>query len=75
MITLVTVLGLTDPSGPWYLFWSGIGADLPMFGAGLTLYIKHQCHSRRCLRIGRHHTDNTIYCTRHHRKSQGGDSQ
>lgn len=28
IIHIARGLGLTDPSGPWYLFWSGIGSDI-----------------------------------------------
>lgn len=59
------VLGLDDASGPWYLFWSGFFGDLALFGGGLALYHKHNCHERRCWRIARHTHDGSPYCTRH----------
>ena len=54
----------TNGSGPWYGFWSGFGSDL---GEGslllgvVALYKKHNCHTRRCLRIGKHPVDGTPY--------------
>lgn len=55
------VMGLDDASGPWYLFWSGIGADLGMFVA-VYAFLKHvNCHTRGCWRIGRHHLDGTKF--------------
>lgn len=61
-------LGLTDASGPWYLWWSGIAGDLPMFGALWLLYRRHTCHARRCWRLGLHPVDGTGFtvCRRHH---------
>ena len=50
------ILGLTDASGGWYLFWSGVFGDVTIFGAGVLLYRKHNCHVHRCWRISRHVT-------------------
>lgn len=62
---LFHLLGLDDPGGSWYLFWSGFGADIPMLCAIGTLYYRHNCHIRRCWRIGRHHDGQTITCRKH----------
>jgi hypothetical protein len=61
-------VGMTNGSGPEYLFWSGIGSDIQeitLLGAVLGLYYKHNCHQKKCPRIGKHSFDGTPYCTRH----------
>lgn len=53
--------GLTSPNSPWYLFWSGIGADwtrLLAFGGLLHL----------SLLTARHHAENREMQERHHRE-------
>lgn len=64
-------LGLTDPSGGPYLFWSGLGADLTEFaiiGGLINLARKHNCHVHGCIRVGRHPVEGTthVVCRRHH---------
>lgn len=62
------LLGLDDGSGTAYLFWSGIGADLSelaIVGALIGLLRKHNCHVRRCWRIGRFPVDTFTVCGRH----------
>lgn len=68
MTHLVThVLGLDDPSGAWYLWWSGFGADLGIIGALAGLYRRHTCEIHHCYRIGRHATRaGHVLCRRHH---------
>jgi hypothetical protein len=68
-MSLGHVLG-TD-GDEWYLFWSGIGADiggLAFIGAAIGLYRKHRCHVHRCWRIGKQQVMGTswIVCHRHH---------
>lgn len=68
---LTHVLGLDDGTGPWYLFWSGVGADLgelAIVGGLISIYRRHQCHVKPCIRIGRHKMDGTdwVVCARHH---------
>lgn len=62
--------GLGDAGGSWYLFWSGIGSDLTelaFLGALIGAWRRHNCHQRRCWRIGRYKVDAaTIVCRRHH---------
>lgn len=58
-------LGLDNVSGPVYAFWSGFGGDLTIFGAIFGLYYKHNCHIKRCPRIGKHTIDGTPYCSKH----------
>ena len=68
------VLGLDDPAGHWYLFWSGVGSDLgeiAIVGTLVTTYRRHTCHvtaPRFCWRLGVHPIDGTAYraCGRHH---------
>jgi hypothetical protein len=56
-------LGLDSPDGDWYLFWSGFGADLGMFGMAVTFWRRHVCHVPRCFRFTRH---NKPTCRQHH---------
>lgn len=68
---LAHILGLDNASGCWYLFWSGFGADiseLAIVGAIVGLLRKHNCHARRCWRIGRFTVAGTAFvvCGRHH---------
>lgn len=67
---ILVVLGVDDPTGPWYSFWSGFGSDLSYFGVFAVLYRKHNCHVHGCWRIGRHLVDDTghVVCARHHPK-------
>lgn len=63
--------GADNGSGPWYLFWSGFGANFAEFtlvGGILGLFWKHNCHVKGCWRIGRHPVEGTGYvvCRRHH---------
>lgn len=62
------VLGLDNLSGPWYGFWSGIGGDLSIMATPVVLLRKHNCHTPRCWRIGRHPIEGTPYvvCRKHH---------
>lgn len=69
MITFLQhVMGLDDASGNWYLWWSGIGADLGMLGGAVALIRKHQCHVTKCWRLGKHQLPDTpwVVCTTHH---------
>ncbi len=65
MDTLIYILGLGN-TGYWYGFWSGIGSDLSLFGAGVAFYLKHQCHVKRCGRIARVPIDGLVVCWKHH---------
>lgn len=65
------VLGLDNPSGPWELFWSGFGSDLGEWTIAATPFVlwrRHNCHVKRCWRIGRHRVEGTpfVVCRRHH---------
>lgn len=69
------VAGLDDPSGVWYLLWSGFGAWLLGLGVVGTLIgslyhslRKHNCHTKGCRRIGLHKVAGTdfVVCRKHH---------
>lgn len=61
--------GLDDASGAWYLFWSGIGGKLDLLGVFVVVARRHNCHERRCWRVGRHTVTRDgvtyPYCLRH----------
>lgn len=63
-------LGLDNGSGPIYLWWSGIAADISevaIFGGLFSVYRRHQCEVARCWRLGRHQTAaNHMTCRHHH---------
>jgi hypothetical protein len=60
-------LGLDDPGGPWYLFWSGLGSDLPIFAAIGLFYWHHTCKVGRCWRWGHRKTvKGDVVCFKHH---------
>lgn len=68
---LAHFLGLDNLSGPFYGFWSGFGSDLgelTLIGAALSLYWRHNCHVKGCIRLGRHAVNGTPYvvCKKHH---------
>jgi hypothetical protein len=64
---LIHLLGLDDASGRWYLFYSGVGADLGIIGAAYGLYRRHNCEIHHCPRLGRHVTAaGARLCRRHH---------
>jgi hypothetical protein len=64
------ILGVDDASGRWYLWWSGIAADISevaIFGGLFGVYRRHQCEVARCWRLGRHRTAASHFvCRRHH---------
>ena len=66
---LLHTLGIDSATGRWYAFWSGAGSDLgevALLGGMITLVRKHNCHERRCWRVGRHVVDGTPWCNHHH---------
>lgn len=64
------LLGLDNGSGRWYLWWSGMGANLGEFaivGALSANVRRHNCHVEGCWRIGRHPVIGTAFiCCRKH---------
>lgn len=55
------VTGITDVS--WYNFWSGIFADITIFGGAFIFYRNHKC--KTCFRIAKHSVKGTPYKTCH----------
>jgi hypothetical protein len=56
-------------------WWQGPGSDLGYLAVIGGLWRKHNCHRRRCWRIGRHQVDGTPWCDKHHqaaRKTESG---
>lgn len=75
MTWLLHVLGVDNEAGRWYAFWSGFGSDMSevaLLGALGALFKRHNCHERRCWRIGRHVVDGTPWCDRHHQAAREG---
>lgn len=65
------ILGMDNLSGQWYGFWSGFGSDvgeLAIVGALYTQVRRHNCHVRKCWRVGRHKVYGTdfVVCRMHH---------
>lgn len=59
-------LGIVNEPGPWYGFTSGSGSDigeLALIGGAWTLWRRHNCHTRGCIRIGRHPVEGTPWVT------------
>jgi hypothetical protein len=49
------LLGLDSPNSPWYLWWSGAGAEVPrLLGLWFLLHVyrQHVCYKPGCLRWG-----------------------
>ena len=55
-----------DPDG--YNFLSGPLADITLFGGAYAIFRRHNCHAKRCWRVGRHKVPGTDYivCRKHH---------
>ena len=65
--TIGHILGLDNASGAWYLWWSGVGADLGILGAVVGAYRRVNCEVHGCWRLGRHATAaGHRVCRRHH---------
>jgi hypothetical protein len=67
-LQVLHVLGVDDPTGRWYAWWSGFAGDVTLVAAILTApYVqwkRNNCQVRRCWRFGRHpFTDEGV--TRH----------
>lgn len=69
---LAHVLGIDTQQSYFYDFWSGVATQGALLIAAVGAYHKHNCHSRRCLRIGKHMHDGTPYCTRHRPEREKG---
>lgn len=62
------LLGLDDPSGRWYLWWSGPFADIPILAAVVVFLWHRNCHVKGCRRLGRFPLEGSSWtvCGRHH---------
>lgn len=62
--------GSDNVSGPEYGFWSGFGSDLTEFvtftATPVLLYRRHNCHQKRCWRLGKYPYKHFMYCAKHH---------
>lgn len=65
---LAHIAGLTNVSGRWYAFWSGIAGELSWVGAAAVIYRRHNCQARGCWRLGKHPVDGSpwVVCRKHH---------
>jgi hypothetical protein len=64
---LAHILGLDDPSGYWYLWWSGFGGRFTLGGALIVTYVRHHnCHERGCWRLGHCDESGKPVCRHHH---------
>lgn len=66
---IMNVLGLDDPGGPWYLWWSGFSGDLGIIAAAAMVIWKHNCPVKGCHRVGKFPVpDGSGYyvCEKHH---------
>jgi hypothetical protein len=59
-------MGLTNASGKPYLFWSGFGSDLTLFGGCLVFLRRHNCQINGCWRLSGHPTESGHYVCRRH---------
>lgn len=62
---LLHILGIDTQQSYFYDLWSGIATQASLFIGGVTLYMRHNCHSPHCPRVGKHVYEGTPYCTRH----------
>jgi hypothetical protein len=74
---VLTFLGVTNGSGRWYLWWSGMFGNLTIFAALIIFYRKHNCQIHRCVRLGRHAANDAkgvehLVCKHHHPDLGGG---
>lgn len=61
------ILGLDNPSGAWYLWWSGFGGRVGIpTGFAFAYWRHHVCHVNRCVRFGRFQVAGKPTCRRHH---------
>jgi hypothetical protein len=60
-------MGLDDPSGPIYAFWSGIAGQFDRLALIAVVWRHVNCHDRRCMRVAIHHHPETGFraCRKH----------
>lgn len=73
--TLAHWAGIDTQQSYFYDFWSGIATQLSVLVGLVGLYHKHNCHARRCPRIGKHAVDGTPWCSRHLPRLSAKDSE
>lgn len=69
---IARIMGLTNPSGSWYAFWSGIEGDLTqlaLLGTLIAFYRRRKC--KTCWRIARHPVVGTAWATCHKHLTEG----
>lgn len=62
-------IGLDNGAGPWYLFWSGWGANFAEYGILLAVIAaarKHNCHVKGCWRLSWKQFGDHALCRSHH---------
>lgn len=70
-------MGIDNMAGMWYGFWSGFGSVIvpPILTSAPIVFVllrKHNCHVKRCWRLGRHSMTHPvtgaalIVCRPHH---------
>lgn len=71
--TLSHVMGTDDPSGFFYLWWSGFFPDILIFVGGLAWLRHHRCEKDDCRykylplrRFAFHHYQDHLLCGKHH---------
>lgn len=68
MNVILHIIGTDNPSGFWYLLWSGFGSVV--LGTGIwanayTHWKAYNCHVRWCFRHGRYQTSDYKVCLKH----------
>lgn len=58
--------GYSNPG--WAALWGGFISDIPIIAGIWMLARKHNCHTHRCWRLGKHAVEGTSYitCRKHH---------
>lgn len=62
---IIHLLGIDTQQSWAYDFWSGVGTQITVVISAAGLWHRHNCHHRRCLRVGKHVVDGTPWCSRH----------
>lgn len=67
MHLLLLIIGLTNASGPWYLFWSGFYSALTSITVLYIIARRYNCHWPKCPKIAWHQDPigHLMYCKTH----------
>jgi hypothetical protein len=65
------ILGLDSPEDPWYLWWSGAGSNLALWGFIWAVLRRNNCAEPWCWRIGRFNREDGRVCHRHQLERDG----